>query len=56
VIMRSGRHASGFALRFPRIARLRRDKSPAEIDTLATVEAIWRGQQAGPGVRPRPYP
>ncbi len=48
VIMRSGRHASGFALRFPRISRLRRDKSPAEIDTLATVEAIWRGQQDGP--------
>jgi DNA ligase-1 len=48
VIMRSDRHTSGFALRFPRIARLRRDKSPAAIDTLATVEAIWRGQQFGP--------
>ncbi len=48
VIMRSGRHASGFALRFPRIARLRRDKSPDEIDTLAAVETIWRGQQGGP--------
>jgi DNA ligase-1 len=48
VIMRSGRHASGFALRFPRIARLRRDKSSDEIDTLAAVETIWRGQQGGP--------
>ena len=47
VIMRSARHASGFALRFPRIAGLRRDKSPAEIDTLAAVEAIWRGQEGG---------
>jgi DNA ligase-1 len=47
VIMRSNRHRSGYALRFPRIARLRLDKSAAEIDTLATVEAIYRGLQQG---------
>jgi DNA ligase 1 len=47
VIMRSSRHRSGFALRFPRIARLRLDKSPDEIDTLMTVETIWRGLQHG---------
>ena len=47
VIMRSGRHKSGFALRFPRIARLRTDKSPAEIDTLATVERLYAGLQQG---------
>jgi DNA ligase-1 len=47
VIMRSARHRSGFALRFPRIVRLRTDKDPSEIDTLATVEAIFRGLQAG---------
>ncbi|HET7027781.1 MAG TPA: ATP-dependent DNA ligase [Candidatus Limnocylindrales bacterium] len=47
VIMRSSRHRSGFALRFPRISRLRPDKSVDEIDTLATVEAIWRGLQHG---------
>ncbi|HEY4633340.1 MAG TPA: hypothetical protein VIH00_05420, partial [Candidatus Limnocylindrales bacterium] len=47
VIMRSARHKSGFALRFPRIVRLRSDKNPAEIDTLATVEAIFRGLQHG---------
>jgi DNA ligase-1 len=40
VIMRSGRHGSGFALRFPRIVRIRDDKTPSEIDTLSTVEAI----------------
>jgi DNA ligase 1 len=48
VLMRSTRHRSGFALRFPRIARLRPDKSPDEIDTLATVRAIHEGLQHGP--------
>jgi DNA ligase-1 len=43
-IMRSDRHASGFALRFPRIVRLRPDKPLAEIDTLARVEEIYRSQ------------
>jgi len=47
VILRSSRHRSGFALRFPRIARLRPDKSPAEIDTLVTVTALYEGLQAG---------
>ncbi len=47
VIMRSSRHRSGFALRFPRIARLRTDKSPDEIDSLATVEALFEGLQHG---------
>ena len=47
VIMRSTRHASGFALRFPRIARVRDDKAAAEIDTLATVERLWSGLQHG---------
>lgn len=47
VIMRSARHASGFALRFPRIARVRDDKTAAEIDTLATAERLWRELQAG---------
>jgi DNA ligase-1 len=39
-IQRSNRHASGFSLRFPRIARLRPDKTVAEIDTLATCEKL----------------
>ena len=47
VIMRSTRHRSGFAMRFPRIARLRPDKPVEEIDTLAAVEAIHAGLQAG---------
>ena len=40
-IMRSNRHRSGFALRFPRIVRLRPDKPVAEIDTLARVEELY---------------
>jgi DNA ligase-1 len=43
-IMRSERHASGFALRFPRILRIRTDKPLAEIDTLARVEEIYLSQ------------
>jgi DNA ligase-1 len=40
-IQRSNRHRSGFALRFPRIVRLRPDKPVAEIDTLARVEELY---------------
>lgn len=36
----SNRHKSGFALRFPRIVRLRPDKTPDEIDTLETVKKL----------------
>lgn len=36
----SNRHKSGFALRFPRILRLRPDKTTAEIDTLDTVKRL----------------
>jgi DNA ligase-1 len=47
VILRSARHKSGFALRFPRIARLRPDKPAAEADTLATVERLFQELQLG---------
>ncbi len=43
-IMRSDRHASGFALRFPRILRIRTDKPLAEIDTVARVEEVYQSQ------------
>jgi len=43
-IQRSDRHDSGFALRFPRIVRLRPDKPVAEIDTLARVREIFDSQ------------
>jgi DNA ligase-1 len=47
-VMRSDRHDSGFALRFPRIVRIRKDKLPAEIDTIERVEEIY-GKQHGRG-------
>ena len=43
-IMRSGRHASGFALRFPRIIRIRTDKPVSEIDTVKRVEEVYQSQ------------
>ena len=49
-VMRSDRHASGFALRFPRILRLREDKPLEEIDTLERVEEIYEGQPDKPAV------
>ena len=41
-IMESGRHNSGYALRFPRIKQIRRDKTVREIDTLANVARMHR--------------
>lgn len=46
-MMRSSRHESGYALRFPRILRIRTDKSPEEIDTLETVKEIFARQASG---------
>jgi DNA ligase-1 len=45
IVQRSTRHKAGYALRFPRIVRVRHDKPPTEIDTLAQVR-----QLAGDGV------
>ncbi|MGE0828541.1 MAG: cisplatin damage response ATP-dependent DNA ligase [Hyphomonadaceae bacterium] len=40
-LQRSGRHKSGVAMRFPRIARIRWDKPAAEADTLETLEKLF---------------
>jgi DNA ligase-1 len=40
-IQKSARHKSGFALRFPRIVRLREDKPVSEITTLDDVRALY---------------
>ena len=47
-VQESKRHKSGYALRFPRILRLREDKSVAEIDTL---DAVRKLAEAGGGSR-----
>ena len=39
-LQRSARHKSGVAMRFPRVARIRWDKPPAEADRLETLEAM----------------
>ena len=43
-VMESDRHASRYALRFPRIVRLREDKSPEDIDTVERVREIFERQ------------
>jgi len=40
-LQRSSRHKSGFALRFPRIVRVRTDKGVADITTLEEVEQLY---------------
>jgi len=47
-VQESKRHKSGYALRFPRILRLREDKSPEEIDTLDAVRRLVQ-EEGGAG-------
>lgn len=50
-VQRSTRYPGGMALRFARVKRYRPDKGPDQADTVATVRAIHRGEQA-PRVAP----
>ena len=43
-MMRSDRHESGYALRFPRIVRLRPDKLPEDADTIERAQEIYEKQ------------
>jgi DNA ligase-1 len=43
-MMKSERHASGYALRFPRIVRLRPDKPAEEADTIERAKEIYQRQ------------
>jgi DNA ligase-1 len=45
-MMQSDRHDSGYALRFPRIVRLRPDKTADEADTIERVREIFQTQRA----------
>ncbi len=44
-MMQSDRHESGYALRFPRIVRMRQDKLPEEADTIERAAEIYRKQK-----------
>jgi len=46
-MMGSDRHDSGYALRFPRIVRLRPDKTADEADTIDRVREIYEKQSGG---------
>src|SRR5690606_27518959 len=54
-LQRSDRHTSGYAMRFPRIARIRDDKRPEDADTIETLRALWEAQIAS-GHREEPAP
>jgi DNA ligase-1 len=51
-IQKSNRHKSGFALRFPRIVRLRPDKRPAEANTLQDVQELFEKLTGAQGPPP----
>jgi DNA ligase-1 len=58
-IQRSDRHASGYALRFPRIKRIRHDKRPDDADRLSRIVELYEstanfGQSVSTIARPEP--
>jgi DNA ligase-1 len=53
LVQKSNRHKSGYALRFPRILRIRTDKPPEEIDTLDTVQRLADPASLGTGLPSR---
>jgi DNA ligase-1 len=46
-MMQSDRHESGYALRFPRIVRIRTDKLPEDADTIERAREVFDKQQDG---------
>jgi len=42
-ITKSPNHTAGYALRFPRIVRLRPDKPVSQIDSLERVKELYQG-------------
>ena len=47
-LQRSARHKSGIAVRFPRMLRMRKDKSPAEANTVEDALELLEAHEAGP--------
>jgi DNA ligase-1 len=50
IVQRSTLHQSGYALRFPRIVRIRDDKPVSQINTLADVDRISEEMLAREGI------
>ncbi len=50
IVQRSDLHESGYALRFPRIVRIRDDKPVSQISTLADVDQIYEDMLAREGI------
>ena len=44
-IQKSPKYSSGFALRFPRVVRIRIDKGPNEIDSINRIKKIYKMQK-----------
>jgi DNA ligase-1 len=44
-LQESSRHTSGLAMRFPRIVRIRTDKTPAEIDTIESARRLLKKRE-----------
>ncbi len=44
-IQKSPNYSSGFALRFPRLLKIRVDKSPSDADDVERIEKIYRQQR-----------
>ena len=53
-MMRSERHESGYALRFPRIVRLRPDKLPEDADTIERAREIYQSSRRMKPIRHLP--
>jgi DNA ligase 1 len=53
-IQKSSRHESGYALRFPRIVRIRKDKTVEDIDTLDSVAKLFARQGQLPAFATEP--
>ncbi|MFO8016035.1 MAG: ATP-dependent DNA ligase [Candidatus Woesearchaeota archaeon] len=45
-IQKSPTYSSGYALRFPRVVRIREDRGPDDVSTTATVKELYEGQKA----------